>query len=383
MPSSYRIWRREMRNIGRARIIVISATLGIILAGCGWGKDFRGKLKIDALSGKRVDSLVLNISSDEDSAKLELFYPNDRVLLCGQTEDKDNCVIYENCYSFGESVLFEDGRFTRYSGERDWGPRKMRRGIEVGIREGIGYKLYPGSDGISLEDIFQSELIAKEDSLGGTLVARAHVEQMINGTWEKLTRFLYPGTSYFLAPQDTIRLRIRMGSMSVRYFSDRVTLCPEEVELQRKRKFLVLKPQDGYWPFLMDKQDFFRTFSSDTLGFEEWLEFSYYVKPHTWHYSFDIHVLGVDGTAGPRQVIEIYGPHMRINDKPACLSRWTLLPWPGREEDEGGGDGYPGGPAVPEWAARKLIEEFGQPFLSMNDTNRILYEDLFERERRE
>lgn len=367
-----------MRRIGGTQIIAMSVTLGIILAGCGWGKDARGQLKIDTVDRKRVDSLVLSISSDEDSAKLELFYPKDRVLLCARTGDKDDCVIYENCYSSGESALFEDGLITQYSGESDWGPRKMHRGGEIGFREGIGYKLYPGSNGISLEDILQSELISKEDSLGGALVARAQVEQMINGKWEKLTRFLFPGTAYFLAPQDTIRLRIRMGSMSVRYFSDRVALSPEEVELQRKRQFLVLKPKDGYWPFLIDKQDFFRTFSSDTLAFDEWLEFSYYVKPHTWHYSFDIHVLGIDGTAGPRQVIEIYGPNMLINDKPACLSRWILLPRPGREEDEGGGDGYPGGPAVPEWAARKLIEELGQPFLSMNDTNRVLYEDLFD-----
>ncbi len=367
------------RSIG---LIILVCCLAL---GCSVGKpcqEGRG-VTVKSSSARALNRLLVDcIGDDGHTGVLSITYPSHRVFVSiGQRDSVHSSIKYERCYVHLESDI--PRRVLEIQGPADHllEIQETKQRIDGGwlgyAKRGDVVYRYDSPQKISrVLQCLDPLVAAVEDELYSTYTARAEMEQFINGSWTNLTRFKFAGSmAFWLAPQDTVKLRVRFAAFKVHYYSDRVIVDGHACSSSSNISFEVRRPVNGYWPTFSpsDQADpFFTEFQSAKVAIGEDLSFEYVLPPRSITSTLDVFTLK-DGVRQPLKfVLGINGPDLATPRRSSSVSDWPLVPSEMKQDAESSDLGFPGGIVLPLWAVDKLFE-LGGRYAGTNPANKEVY----------
>ena len=329
------------------------------------------RCRVERLHVASLNALAVDLDVAGRPILLDMHYPRDKVLLCDPGDGGSSGIPYEHNYKAGPPFIGRHRREGVYLSAPGFPLSPVKY-----APEGLGTRL--ALYGMSGEAMARVEgaphekplldaavrcYLGRRDTLATCLAPRLRAEQMIRGSWTRLTQFNLVGMWYYCAPEDTIRIRMTPAVMKATFLRDRVLVEPAGASEQEAARVIVRKPRDGYWPTYnswdwAEGKEFFKTFQADTLLVGQWFEFEYPLMPHRPFFTLDVLVEGGDGPTYV-QWVDFHSPRMAIQgyEDPETLMNWPLVPTPtGLAAGERAEPGYPGGFVLPRWAFERQLE---------------------------
>ena len=316
----------------------------------------------------RLSAVAVDLIVGGRRIYLDLHYPPDGVVIADPGDDGSHGIPYEDCYYSGTFDVQRERKRHLFLPALFY-PLRMVSVVPEALgtvlaEYGTRGKLMVRVEGRPWEKPLLDRAVrcylGGRDTLLSTYIPRLRVEQRVRGEWLKLTQFDNGvGMFYYLAPADTIRLRLGWTAMRAVYRRDRLVITPVAAAELQGLRMIVRRVRDGYWPSpasFRPCQSFFRTFRADTLVYGERFEVSFPIRPRFQMFELEARVLAA-GTLPYYQLLNFAAPTLFIDgyQYDTTLRYWPLVPTPSKlRAGERSERGYPGGYVVPRWAFERM-----------------------------